>query len=138
MDGASGAQAHHVGERGELERALGVEGVGERAALALPDGLHAQAMLACSGRAREAVRLILEDNVLAAIGGIDGDTLLVDYLLTPDRRSRSLDGPGTNHPVVSIQENAVVDCGWGRLFFGQTFSDPGDDHPQRTLLPRIA
>ena len=40
------------------------------------------------------------------------------------RRSRSLEGPGAEYPDPAGNENAVVDCGWGRLLFAQTFEDP--------------
>jgi GNAT-family acetyltransferase (TIGR03103 family) len=39
------------------------------------------------------------------------------------RRARSVNpqDPITHH--ADVQEDAVIDCGWGRLIFGQTFSD---------------
>jgi GNAT-family acetyltransferase (TIGR03103 family) len=40
------------------------------------------------------------------------------------RRARSVNVNPTTDDKRDFQENAVVDCGWGRLFFGQTFSDP--------------
>jgi len=30
----------------------------------------------------------------------------------------------TNKLLVPVKKNAVIECGWGRLIFGQTFSDP--------------
>jgi GNAT-family acetyltransferase (TIGR03103 family) len=40
------------------------------------------------------------------------------------KRSRSLEGPGAEYPEPAGNKNAVVDCGWGRLLFAQTFEDP--------------
>jgi GNAT-family acetyltransferase (TIGR03103 family) len=40
------------------------------------------------------------------------------------KRSRSLEGPGAEYPDPAGNKNAVVDCGWGRLLFAQTFEDP--------------
>jgi len=39
-------------------------------------------------------------------------------------RAPSLDSTGRNiHPDVKIASNAMVDCGWGRLLFAQTFGE---------------
>ena len=42
------------------------------------------------------------------------------------KRSRTLEGPGAEYPDPAGNENAVVDCGWGRLLFAQTFQDPAE------------
>lgn len=41
------------------------------------------------------------------------------------RRARSVNPQAPLHDDPAVRENAVVDCGWGRLIFGQTFADPG-------------
>lgn len=41
-------------------------------------------------------------------------------------RARSVSVQPTIDEIADSNENAVVDCGWGRLFFGQTFTDPGE------------
>ena len=40
------------------------------------------------------------------------------------RRARSLSGQMADRRDPEAGENAVVDCGWGRLIFAQTFADP--------------
>lgn len=43
------------------------------------------------------------------------------------RRQQTVDVEHRGGPEgPQVHENAVVDCGWGRLIFGQTFSDPAD------------
>ncbi len=51
-------------------------------------------------------------------------------------RSVKLEAPAQPHP--QMRENAVIDCGWGRLLFAQTFTDPNklvstlcDEQPNR-------
>lgn len=40
------------------------------------------------------------------------------------RRLRSVNVQSPGQPDPDVRENAVVDCGWGRLVFAQTFADP--------------
>ncbi len=40
------------------------------------------------------------------------------------RRLRSVNLQSPGQPDPDVRENAVVDCGWGRLVFAQTFADP--------------
>lgn len=40
-------------------------------------------------------------------------------------RARSMDGPANHHKTSGYREDAMVDCGWGRLIFAQTFTDQG-------------
>ncbi len=40
------------------------------------------------------------------------------------RRSHSVNPESSEQPHPQMQENAVIDCGWGRLIFAQTFADP--------------
>ncbi len=40
--------------------------------------------------------------------------------------STRLWGQASHHTIAGMDRNAAVDCGWGRLIFGQTFSDAGD------------
>ncbi len=40
------------------------------------------------------------------------------------RRSRSVNLQAPGQPDPDVREDAVVDCGWGRLIFAQTFVDP--------------
>jgi GNAT-family acetyltransferase (TIGR03103 family) len=54
------------------------------------------------------------------------------------RRARSVNAQAPLHDGPTVRDNAVVDCGWGRLIFGQTFADPGamvsilcDEQPNR-------
>ena len=42
------------------------------------------------------------------------------------RRARSVSMKPPIHSEATCKENAVVDCGWGRLIFGQTFTDPSE------------
>ena len=40
------------------------------------------------------------------------------------RSSRSVHPEGPVQPSPQMRENAIIDCGWGRLLFAQTFADP--------------
>ncbi len=41
-------------------------------------------------------------------------------------RARSIDAPLEHQRPTDYQKNAMVDCGWGRLIFSQTFDDQGE------------
>ena len=54
------------------------------------------------------------------------------------RSSRSVSMTAPAHQDREMRENTIVDCGWGRLLFAQTFTDPGrlvsslcDEQPNR-------
>ncbi len=54
------------------------------------------------------------------------------------RRSHSVNLQASTQRIPGIRENAVVDCGWGRLLFAQSFIDPAmlvtslcDEQPNR-------
>jgi GNAT-family acetyltransferase (TIGR03103 family) len=40
------------------------------------------------------------------------------------QRTRSINPQSLQQPDANMQDNIVVDCGWGRLIFAQTFADP--------------
>jgi GNAT-family acetyltransferase (TIGR03103 family) len=52
--------------------------------------------------------------------GPGGDPMAIAAVATP---SRPTDGE-VHEPAESIAGGVVLDCGWGRLVFGQTFDDP--------------
>ena len=41
------------------------------------------------------------------------------------RHSPSVNLQVQSHPDPQVRKNAMIDCGWGRLLFAQTFDDPG-------------
>ena len=104
------------------------------------DALHrpgGQATAACSaGRSRRAARrpqrrlTPLRGNKLWQLG-------LLELWLGPPRRRRPRRDHDVRAPSTAIRPDGVVlDLGWGRLVFGQTFDDP--EHSSRRCAPRPA